>query len=97
MPVFAPDGGAVLVLARGFAVAFLLSGFGTLMFRVAVLPRALDRMAPETIDAVERWLLRWTWLNLLLAGLGLCAWGAAVTSYLAGPQALGAWMHSGRN
>ena len=94
MPVFAPDGGAALVLARGFAVAFLLSAFGTLVFRMAVVPRAFGGMTLDAIAAVERWLLRWTRLSLLLAGLGLCAWGAVLTRYLAGPEAIGAWAGS---
>jgi putative copper resistance protein D len=92
VPTFAPEGGAVLVLARGFAVAFLLSVSGTLTFRTVVLPRTYPRMTPDVIGPIERGLVRWSRFNLMFASLGLCAWLAAVTSYLAGPETIGDWL-----
>jgi len=92
VPTFAPDGGATLVLARGFAVAFLLSVSGTLTFRTVVLPRTYPRMTHDVIDPIERGLLRWTRFSVIFAALGLCAWLAAVTSYLANPETIGDWM-----
>jgi copper resistance protein D len=91
MPVFAPDGGPALVLARGLAVAFLLSVSGTLTFRAVVLPRALARLSPEETRPVERALLRWCQASLLAAALGLCAWLAVLTAHLANPDTLGDW------
>jgi copper resistance protein D len=92
VPVFAPDGGATLVLARGFAVAFLLSVAGTLTFRTVVMPRTYPRMAPEFIGPIERGLVQWIRFNVIFAGFTLCAWLAAVTSYLASPETVGDWM-----
>jgi copper resistance protein D len=92
VPSFAPDGGATLVLARGFAVAFLLSVSGTLTFRAVVLPRTYSRMTHDVIDPIERGLVRWSRLNLSFAGLGLCAWLAAVTAYLASPETISDWL-----
>ncbi len=92
MPVFVPDGGPALVLARGLAVAFLLSVSGTLTFRVVVAPHALARLSPEVVAPVERGLLRWCRAGLLFAALGLCAWLGVLTVYLANPATAGAWL-----
>lgn len=91
MPVFAPDGGLALVLARGVAVAFLLSVSGTLMFRTVVLPRALPRMTPDVADATERGLKAWLRISALGAVLGLLGWLVAVTAGLAAPAMLDEW------
>lgn len=91
MPVFAPDGGPALVLARGFAVAFLLSVSGTLAFRAIVMPRALERMPMETVAAIEGGLRRWLHLSAAGAVLGLLAWLITVTGGMAAPQTLKEW------
>ena len=93
MPIFAPDGGAALVLARGFAVAFLLSVSGTLTFRNVVMPRAFSRMTSDCRASIERSLIRWIRVNLILAALTLCAWFVVLTSYLAGPDTPGDWLN----
>jgi putative copper resistance protein D len=92
VPTFAPDGGAALVLARGFAVAFLLSVSGMLTFRTVVIPRVYPCMTDDVTDPIERGLLQLSRFNVIFAGLGLCAWLATVTSYLAGPETIGDWM-----
>jgi len=91
VPTFAPDGGAPLVLARGFAVAFMLSVSGTLTFRTVVMPRTYSYLASATIGPIEHGLVRWSRISLIFAGLGLCAWLAAVTFYLATPATIGDW------
>lgn len=92
VPTFAPDGGAALVFARGFAVAFMLSVSGTVTFRAVVMSRTYPCMTPEIISPIERGLVHWSRFNLIFAGLGLCAWLVAVTSYLANPGSVGDWM-----
>lgn len=92
MPSFAPDGGAVLVLARGFTVALLLSVAGTLAFRIVVMPRVRARMTQDMFGAIERGLIRWTRLSLIGAAVGLCAWLAVLTSYLDEPDSVGEWL-----
>jgi putative copper resistance protein D len=94
MPAFQPDGGPALVLARGFAVAFMLSVAGTATFRVLVLPRAVARMAPDVVDGVDRALARWLRASALGAGLGLLAWFAVLTANLASPQGVADWAGS---
>lgn len=94
MPSFVPDGGAALVLARGFAVVFLLSVSGTLTFRNIVMPRVSTRVAPDCLAAIERGLIHWIRFSLILAALTLCAWLVVLTSYLAGPDTPGEWLNS---
>jgi copper resistance protein D len=91
VPTFAPDGGAALVLARGFAVAFLLSVSGTLAFRTIVMPRTYARMTPDIIGLIERSQVRWSRFGLIFAGLALCTWLAVLTSYLASPETISDW------
>jgi putative copper resistance protein D len=91
MPVFEPDGGPALVLARGFAVAFLLSAAGTATFRTVVLPRALARMTPDVAARIARALARCLRLSAIGGGAGLLAWLAAVTADLAAPHGIGGW------
>lgn len=92
MPVFAPDGGPALVLARGFTVASLLSISGTLTFRGIVLPRAFHRMSPELLGLVDDVLLRWLRLSMGLAGLTACVWLVILTSGLATPRTVVIWV-----
>jgi putative copper resistance protein D len=92
VPTFVPDGGAALVLARGFAVAFLLSVSGTLAFRAVVMPRTYRRMTPDIIGPIERSLVRWTKLSLIFAGLASFAWLVILTWYLASPEAIDDWL-----
>lgn len=82
MPVFAIEGGLPLALTRGLAVAALLSAFGCLVFRAAVLPRAAAG-APDAaasagqLDALAR--------RSLGTALGLlAAWLVVQTADLAG-------------
>jgi putative copper resistance protein D len=91
MPVFAPDGGPVLVLARGLAVAFILSVAGTATFRTVVLPRAVGRMTPEIAYRIDRNLARWLRVSALGAALGLMAWFIALTANLASPRGIADW------
>jgi putative copper resistance protein D len=91
MPDFHPDGGPGLVLARGLAVAFILSVAGTATFRTVVLPRAGARMAPADADRIERALLRWLRASAAVACLGLLAWLVAVTANLASPAGIADW------
>jgi len=92
MPVFDPDGGAALVLARGFAVAFLLSVAGTLTFRVLVARRAYANMTCEMTAQIDWGLVRWIRVSVVLALLGLCDWVATVTWSLASPRSFGDWV-----
>jgi putative copper export protein/mono/diheme cytochrome c family protein len=48
------QGGLLLVLARGVAVAALLGVFGALLFNIVVAPRALGGLARDEVDALER-------------------------------------------
>ncbi len=91
MPVFAPDGGPALVLARGLAVAFLLSVSGTLAFRTLVVPRALQRMTPVVVGEIEHGLKLWLRVSAAGAVLGLFAWLVGVTAGMAAPQVLNEW------
>jgi putative copper resistance protein D len=91
VPVFEPDGGPALVLARGLAVAFILSVAGTATFRAVVLPRALVRMTPGVAGRIERALARWLRVSALGAALGLMAWFIALTANLASPQGIADW------
>jgi copper resistance protein D len=92
VPIFAPDGGFTLVLSRGFAVAFLLSVSGTLVFGVFVARRVYGRMPPGVIAAVDRRLVRWARVSAFFSVIGFAAWFAAVTASLAGPKSLGDWL-----
>ena len=92
MPVFAPEGGFVLVAARGLALAGLLSVAGTLSFRMLVVSRSLARMTPETRERIERGLRRWLRASAAFAMVGLLAWLVALTQNLAAPDSPGAWI-----
>ena len=92
MPTFAPDGGAALVLARGLAVAFLLSVSGTLTFRILVAGKTYARMTSDMAALIDRSLAVWVRISAVLALLGLCDWVAAVTWSLASPQSFADWV-----
>lgn len=90
--MFTPDGGPALVLARGFAVAFLLSTSGALTFMTLVVPRVFGPVAPEDGVVVMRALRRWTWLSLVLGIAGLAVWLLAITANLAEPRTIDDWV-----
>ena len=83
MPVLDPEGGWPLVLARGLAVAALLSAFGALVFRAVVLPRVAARV-PEAAG-FGRAVLRLARGSLGVGVAALVAWGAVQTVAFAGP------------
>lgn len=68
-----PDGGLLLALARALSVAGLLSVFGTLLFRVVVVPRAFAR-TPELAAPVGGRLLRLARLGLGVQLVATLAW-----------------------
>ncbi len=72
MPSFDPDGGFAIAFLRAAAVAGLLSSFGTLVFAVAVAPRAFAG-APADITAPA-----WRALALLARASLLGAFAAAL-------------------
>ncbi len=75
VPPFDLQGGASLAIARGIAVAGLLSVFGTLAFRNLVLPKALARARAELAAAIKRRLV-------LLAQASVAATFAATLAWL---------------
>jgi putative copper export protein/mono/diheme cytochrome c family protein len=83
VPAFAPDGGLGLALLRALSVTALITGFGTLAFWVAVLPRVAGGAAAQ---ARLLWLAR-----LSLAGglLLLGAWTVLVAGRMADAAGLG--------
>jgi putative copper export protein/mono/diheme cytochrome c family protein len=74
LPTFAIDGGILLALTRGVAVAALLSVFGSLTFRVFVATRVFDRMPAEVTVYVNLRLRRLTQFGMVAALFGLSAW-----------------------
>ncbi len=80
---FAPEGGAILVLARSLAVGALLSVFGTLVFRVWVAPRALARMDDAAAVRVGRVLLWLTRCGFALAVAAMLVWVVAQAADMA--------------
>ena len=82
MPAFAVEGGLLPAVTRGLAVAALLSAFGCMVFRVAVLPRAAAG-ARDAADSIGR--LDGLARRSLGAALGLlAAWLVAQSAELAG-------------
>ncbi len=65
-------GGMPLALARGAAVATLLSAFGTLVFRGTMLPKVAAR-APQAAETA-RPLARLAWGSLVAAAVLLPVW-----------------------
>ena len=89
LPAFDIDGGILLALTRGVAVAALLSIFGSLTFRVFVAPRVFDRMPAEAARPVKLRLLRLTQLGMVAALLGLSAWLVAQSADMASAGSVG--------
>lgn len=75
------EGGLALALARGAAVAALLSAFGSLVFRAAVLPKVMAR-APQAAETA-RPLASLAQGSLLAAALLLPVWGLLQSADLA--------------
>jgi len=90
-PAFDLDqGGILLALVRGLAVAGLLAAFGTLLFRSVVAPPALRRTTPAEAAGLDR---RVVWLALAAlawAGLGLLAWLPVQAGTMVGAHSLAA-------
>ncbi len=95
IPAFQPDGGPTLVLARGLAVACILSIAGTATFRTVVAPRALRCMTPDVMGRIDRALAHWLRVSTLGAGVGLLAWLVVLTGNLASPQGIADWAGGG--
>jgi len=81
MAGFGLEGGLALALARGAAVAALLSAFGTLVFQALVLPKVLAR-APDAAGSTGP-LDRLARGSLIAAAALLPAWGLLQTADLA--------------
>lgn len=81
MVAFDIGGGLPLALARGAAVSALLSAFGTLVFRAAVLPKVAARAAQAAEAA--RPLASLAWGSLLAAAVLLLVWGLLQSADLA--------------
>ncbi len=85
----APEGGMALAVARALSVAGLLSVFGTLLFGVAVAPRAFARM-PEAAEAVGLRLAPLCRLGLGVQLVGTLAWLVLQSADMAGTEGAGA-------
>ncbi len=81
MDGFGIEGGLPLALARGAAVAALLSAFGSLVFQAAVLPKVTARTPPTPGTAAS--LARLTRGSLLAAAALLPVWGLLQSADLA--------------
>ena len=94
MPPFDPEGGLLLALLRTAAVAALLSAFGTLVFGVAVAPRAFAG-APAAVTAPAwRALIRLALLSLFAAVAGSVTWLVAEAGRIAGVSGPVAALHA---
>ncbi len=89
LPAFDIDGGLLLALTRGVAVAALLSTFGSLVFHAIVLPKVIDRMPPEVAQRVGQHLLRLTQCSLVAGLIGLLAWLVAQSADMASARSIG--------
>lgn len=93
-PAFAITGGLLLAAIRGLFDAALFSLFGTLLFWVRVLPRALQRTPPEAQAALDRGLLAVVRVSLIIALLAGASWLAIQSGLMAdaggAPEALSA-------
>ena len=94
MPPFDPEGGLALILLRGAAVASLLSAFGTLVFGVAVAPRAFAGAAAEVTEPAWRALTRLCRVSLLASFAFAVVWLVAESGQLAGASGLVATLHA---
>ncbi len=84
LPGFDTLGGLMLPLARGLAVAALLAVFGSLVFRVFVIPRTVGAMPEDSAAVVRGSLLRFTRLGVAAGLLGYVAWLALQSADMAG-------------
>ncbi len=84
MPPFDVQGGLALVLARGLATTGILGAFGTLLFAVLVLPRALVRASAGVAAGVWPAMRRLALAELALAGLATPAWLVLASATMAG-------------
>ena len=84
------EGGLGLVLARGLAVAGMLTAFGTLLFGALVLPRALVRAPDEVASRLWSSLSQLARAELALAGLATPVWLVLASAAMAGAAAPGA-------
>ncbi len=84
LPAIAIEGGLLLALVRGLWVAALLSTFGTLAFRLWVVPRALARAPVEAQARMHQELGRLTWLSLAASAGMLAAWTLLQSAEIAG-------------
>lgn len=88
VPPFGMEGGIALVLARGLTVVALLSAFGTLVFHIFVLPRALEYAPPDIAAGIERRLLRLVRGGLGLTLVGMAGWLVQQAGNMAGTHGL---------
>ena len=90
MPPFDPEGGLALILLRAAAVASLLSAFGTLVFGVAVAPRAFAGAPAEITGPAWRALARLCRISLFAAVAFAVVWLVAESGRLADASGLAA-------
>jgi putative copper resistance protein D len=90
VPSFDPDGGFILAFLRAVAVGGLLSAFGTLVFGVAVAPRAFARAPAEVAAPARRALARLCRASLLVALAGALVWLVAEAGWIADASGLAA-------
>ncbi len=90
LPPFDVQGGATLVVARAAFVTALLSAFGTIAFRVLVVPKAFARMPPALVAAAQRQLLWLAHLSVVAAVFGTGFWLVVQTADLADADSLAA-------
>ncbi len=89
LPPFEIAGGLPLALARGLSVAGLLSVFGIVLARAAVVPPVWARLAPDGAAGMERGLRRLIWVSVAVAVLASAGWVWSVAGTLADTPAMG--------
>ncbi len=89
LPAIDPEGGLVLALVRGLSVAAVLSVFGTLVFRTAVMVRVFPGMAGGTADVVKAGLVRLAWLGIGVNLAATLAWLVLQSADMAGATSVG--------
>jgi putative copper export protein/mono/diheme cytochrome c family protein len=88
VPSFDIEGGWLLALVRGLTDVGLISAFGTLTFRIFVLPRALAAAPANGIAVIDRHLLLLGRASLALALLASLAWLVLTAGVIAGTSGL---------
>ena len=88
VPSFDIEGGWLLALARGLTDVGLISAFGTLIFRIFVLPRALAGAPANGITVIDRPLLMLVRASLGLASVAALAWLVLTAGAIAGTSGL---------